>query len=91
MILTLSYASASAQQEKQPDLAFLEYLAELENVDGQWVDAVDVATSEQAIATDATDTLDTTKTEKQTKRLSASQSAQPDTTQPNPKSQEAQR
>lgn len=42
--LTFSFPGANAQQDSQPDLAFLEYLAELENVDGQWVDALDVAT-----------------------------------------------
>jgi len=43
--LTFSLPAANAQQESQPDLAFLEYLAELENVDGQWMDALDVAKS----------------------------------------------
>jgi len=43
--LTFTLPAANAQQESQPDLAFLEYLAELENVDGQWMDALDVAKS----------------------------------------------
>lgn len=44
--LTFSLPAANAQQESQLDVAFLEYLAELENVDGRWVGALDLLESE---------------------------------------------
>lgn len=41
LLMGMSWATAQEQQDA-PSLAFLAYLAELEQVDGQWLDASDV-------------------------------------------------
>lgn len=41
LLMGMSWATAQ-EQHHAPSLAFLAYLAELEQVDGQWLDASDV-------------------------------------------------
>ncbi|GGA68316.1 hypothetical protein GCM10011369_07440 [Neiella marina] len=51
-----AYAStdeqAASSQQEPPTMAFLEYLAELEQVDGEWVSALDVAEGKEPTAND---------------------------------------
>lgn len=46
-----------AQDKSAPSMAFLEYLAELENVDGKWVDPLDFQLQQMQLRKDCKDKL----------------------------------
>ncbi len=46
--IACSFSPVFAQEQAKLSLAFLEYLAEMEQVDGDWIDATDIKTPNPA-------------------------------------------
>lgn len=48
-MLVLALTTMAAEKQKKPDLAFLEYLASLEKVDGKLVGPIDMLENEESV------------------------------------------